>query len=88
MAALGGRHELQQCESALRATLPADAPYFRVGYRMTQSATAQRRTLYLVFFRPVHGLAVCDLRYRQGAYEMRSIDIQMTLPGGPPAPVP
>ena len=88
MAALGGRHELEQCEAALRAALPADEPYFRVGYRLTQGGWARRRTLYLVFFRPVHGLAVCKLRYREGAYELRSIDIEMTLPGGPPAPVP
>ena len=88
MAALGGRHELEQCEAALRAALPADEPYFRVGYRLTQGTAARRRTLYLVFFRPVHGLAVCHLRHRQGAYELRSIEIEMTLPGGPPAPVP
>jgi hypothetical protein len=88
MAALGGRHELEQCEAALRAALPADEPYFRVGYRLTQGGWTRRRTLYLVFFRPVHGLAVCNLRYREGAYQLRSIDIEMTLPGGPPAPVP
>jgi hypothetical protein len=88
MAALGGRDELEQCEAALRAALPTDEPYFRVGYRLTQGAAAQRRTIHLVFFRPVHGLAVCKLRYRQGRYALQSIDIEMTLPGGPPAPVP
>ena len=88
MAALGGRHELEQCEAALRAALPAGEPYFRVGYRLTQGAAAQRRTLYLVFFRPVHGLAVCQLRYQEGHYKLQSIDIEMTLPGGPPAAVP
>ena len=86
-AALAGRHELAECETALRAALSDPDAYFRIGYRMTQSRWS-RRSLYLVFFAPAHGLAVCQLRRREGRYELRAIDVQMTMPGRPPAPVP
>ncbi len=86
-AALAGRDELAQCEAALRAALPDPDAYFRIGYRMTQGGR-WRRNVHLVFFAPAHGLAVCHLRRREGVYELRAIDVQMTLPGRAPAPVP
>lgn len=87
VAALGGRNELDQCETALRAELGEDAPYFRTGYRMRQEWDGTR-VFYLVFFRPVHGLADCRFEIVDGHYRLATLGVQLTLPGGAPAPVP
>jgi len=87
VAAIGGRHELEQCETALREALGPTAPYFRTGYRMRQEWDGDR-VFYLVFFRPMHGVAGCRFERHDGRYRLASFTLEMTLPGGPPAPVP